>query len=368
MLRIIKRQEIKKSKITLIQVSAILLALITAALFIFSLGHNPLNVYFSMLEGSFGSVYRFKETLIKTIPLTITSLGILIAFKMKFWNIGGEGQIYMGAFAASFFALKFSYLPKPLLLTIMIIAGIIGGGLWALIPAIFKANFDTNETLFTLMLNYIAIKWVTYLQYSLWKDPKALGFPKIPNFSENAVLPKLFGIHIGWVITIILVIFIYIFIHHTKKGYEISVIGESENTANYAGMNVKKVILLSMFLSGGLCGLAGMIQASAVNNTLSVQLSGGVGFTAIIVTWLSGLSSPLILLVSFLFSVLVQGGSYIQTAFQIPQAAAEIIQGLILFFVLGSEFFIKYQIEFNKRNKVKKSTETERTLNCSSNA
>lgn len=349
MLRITKKSEIKKSVSSLIRISAVILALITTALFIFSLGHNPINVYMSMLNGAFGSAYRFKETIIKSIPLVITSLGILISFKMKFWNIGGEGQIYMGAFLASFFALNFSYLPKPVLLITMALAGIIGGGLWALIPALFKANFGTNETLFTLMMNYIAIQWVTYLQYNLWKDPKAMGFPKIPNFEDNAILPKLFGVHIGWIIALILVIIIFIFIHHTKKGFEISVVGESESTAKYAGMNVKKIILSAMFLSGGLCGLAGMIQASAVNNTLSVQLSGGVGYTAIIVSWLSGLSSPLILLVSFLFAVLVQGGSYIQTAFQIPQSAAQILQGMILLYVLGSEFFVKYKIGFKNK-------------------
>jgi simple sugar transport system permease protein len=349
LLRITKRSEIKKSTASLIRISAVILALITTALFIFSLGHNPINVYISMINGAFGSAYRFKETIIKSIPLVITSLGILIAFKMKFWNIGGEGQIYMGAFLASFFALNFSYLPKPILLITMALAGIIGGGLWALIPALFKANFGTNETLFTLMMNYIAIQWVTYLQYNLWKDPKAMGFPKIPNFEDNAILPKLFGVHIGWIIAIILVVIIFIFIHHTKKGFEISVVGESENTAKYAGMNVKKIILSAMFLSGGLCGLTGMIQASAVNNTLSVQLSGGVGYTAIIVSWLSGLNSPLILLVSFLFAVLVQGGSYIQTAFQIPQSAAQILQGMILLYVLGSEFFVKYRIGFKNK-------------------
>lgn len=344
MVRVFKKANINKKEVITIRTLAIALALLTSTLFILFLGHNPIKVYISMLDGSFGSLYRFKETIIMTIPLVITSLGILVAFKMKFWNIGGEGQIYMGAFLSSFIALKFTEMPKPLLLIFMIIAGIVGGGLWALIPALFKAKYGTNETLFTLMMNYIAIKWITYLQYGPWKDPNALGFPKIPNFPDNATLPKLFGIHIGWLIAIILVSFTYIFMHYTKKGYEISVIGESENTGRYAGMNVKKVIITAMILSGGLCGLAGMVQSSAVNNTLSVELSGGIGYTAIIVTWLAGLSAPLIPVVSFLFAILVQGGAYIQTAFQIPQSAAQILQGLILMFVLGSEFFVNYKL------------------------
>lgn len=344
MLSTVKRNNVTKSYSVSIRLVAVLLALVTSAIFIAFLGHNPIEVYASMIKGAFGSAYRFRETIVKAVPLVITSLGILIAFKMKFWNIGGEGQFYMGAFAASFVALKFPNLPKIVLIPLMILAGMLGGGLYALIPAYFKAKFETNETLFTLMLNYIAIKWVTYLQYGPWKDPAANGFPKIPNFSENGILPKLFKIHIGWVIAIILVIIIYVFVKYSKKGYEIAVIGESENTAKYAGMNVRKIILEAIFLSGGICGLAGMIQASGVNNTLSVEISGGVGYTAIIVAWLAQLSPTIILVVSFLFAALVQGGSYIQTAFMIPQAAASIIQGVILLFVLGCEFFINYRV------------------------
>ena len=349
MIRTAERNDVMEKKAVLIRIFAVALALLTSGLFIMFLGHNPIDVYISMIEGSFGTLYRFRETVVKTVPLVITSLGILIAFKMKFWNIGAEGQIYMGAFLGSFFALKFPNAPKGLLIPIMILAGIVGGGLYGLIPAFFKGKYDTNETLFTLMLNYIAIKWVTYLQYGPWKDPSANGFPKIANFSDNATLPKLLGINIGWVIAIILVILVHIFIHNTKKGYEIEVIGESENTARYAGMNVSRTIMEAMFLSGGLCGLAGIIQASGVNNTLSVELSGGMGYTAIIVTWLSQLSAPLIALVSFLFALLIQGGSYIQTAFQIPQSAADIMQGIILLFVLGCEFFINYRFVRKKQ-------------------
>jgi simple sugar transport system permease protein len=202
------------------------------------------------------------------------------------------------------------------------------------------------------MMNYIALKWITFLQYGPWKDPKSLGFPKIANFPENAILPELLGVHIGWVFALIMVVAIYIFIGHTKKGYEIAVIGESMNTARYAGINIKKTILIAIMLSGGLCGLVGMIQASAVNNTLSVEITGGVGFTAIITAYLSALNAPVILIVSVLFAALLEGGSYIQTVFGIPQSAAEILQGIILFFVLGSEFFVRYKFAFAKRQHV----------------
>lgn len=347
MIRITKRPEISGKKGIYIRIIAIFLSLVTAALLILSLEQNPLQVYSALIQGAFGTAYRVREVIIRAVPLIITSLGIAIAFRMQFWNIGGEGQIAMGAFAASYFALNFSELPKPILLTIMAIAGMVGGGLWALIPAFFRARWKTNETIITLMMNYIALKWIAYLQYGPWKDPRALGFPKIANFAESAVLPKLFGVHIGWVAAIILSVLIYIFFNNTKKGFEIAVLGESENTAAYAGINIRRTIITAILLSGGLCGLVGMIQASAVSNTLSVEVTGGVGFTAIITTWLAALRPPIILLTSILFAALIQGGSYIQTAFGIPSAAALILQGLVLFFVLGSEFFIRYKIHWN---------------------
>ncbi|MCY6369693.1 ABC transporter permease [Clostridium ganghwense] len=358
MIRVVKKSEITKTQSIKIRTVAIILALLVVAVFILSLGLNPFKVYASMIKGAFGSNYKIRQTIITAIPLLITSLGISVAFKMQFWNIGGEGQIMMGAFFASYFALNFGNLPKPILLLIMAVAGVVGGGIWAFIPAFFKSKWGTNETIITLMMNYIALKWIAYLQYDLWKDPKAMGFPKIPNFSKNAVLPKVLGIHIGWIIGVILVVLIYIFMNYTKKGYEIKVLGESQKTAQYAGINIKNTILSAVFLSGGLCGLVGMIQASAVSNTLSVQISGGVGYTAIIVTWLASLSAPLILIVSILFAALLQGGAYIQTAFGIPDAAALVLQGVILFFVLGSEFFIKYKVLVKeKSNEIQKEAQ-----------
>lgn len=348
LIRISKRKDLSRRQSVTIRLLAVAMALVTTGIFILILGHNPIDVFSAMLTGAFGSTYGLQQTFIQAIPLVIISLGIAIAFKMKFWNIGAEGQVLMGAFTASIAAYSLPNLPAPLLLPVMAVAGAIGGGLWALIPAFFKAQFGTNETIFTLMMNYIAQKWIFYLQYNLWKDPNAHGFPKIADYSESARLPSLFGIHIGWIVALILVAVMYVFFRHSKKGYEIAVIGESENTARYAGMNVKKVILISVLLSGAFCGLTGMIQTSGVSGTLSVDVAGGVGFTAIITTWLGQLSAPIILVVSILFAALVQGGAYIQTVFQIPQAAASILQGMILFFVLGSEFFLQYKISRRK--------------------
>lgn len=346
MVRITKRDDLDKNKILRIRITAIALAIVFSGLFILVLGFNPLKVFSNMFFGAVGTIRRVEQTLTITIPLVITSLGILVAFKMKFWNIGGEGQILMGGFAASYVALNYAYLPKPILLLLMAVFGMIGGAIWAFIPAFFKMKFGTNETIFTLMMNYIAIKWITYLQFGPWRDPNALGFPKIPIFESNAILPKVLGVNIGWMIAIILTLLIYIFMNYTKKGYEVAVVGESVDTAKYAGMNIKTIVIFSMLLSGGLCGLTGMIQAAGVEKTLSVTLSGGYGFTAIITTWLSGLKAPFILLTSFAFAIMIQGSIFIQTALQIPQSAADMIQGMVLFFILGSEFFIQYRVHF----------------------
>ncbi|MBU3161408.1 ABC transporter permease [Clostridium frigoris] len=353
MIQIVKRSKISKTDNFKIRCIAILLSLVVLAMFLIIIKLNPIDVYAAIVQGSFGSTYSIKQTLIKAIPLIISSLGIAVAFRMQFWNIGGEGQILMGAFAATYFALNFSDMPKFQLLLIMFCAGILGGGLWALIAALLKGKWNTNETIVTLMLNYVAIKFVTYLQYGPWRDKNAMGFPKIPTFSENATLPDVFGINAGWIIAIILAILVYIFIKYTKKGYEISVLGESEKTAIYAGIKIRKTMFIAIFLSGALCGIAGVIQVSAVSGTLSADVSGGVGFTAIIIAWLSALSAPIIVIVSILFAALVQGASFIQTAFGIPEAAAQLIQAIILFFVLGSEFFTKYKIYFKSQEKLK---------------
>jgi len=350
MIKMTARRDCSKREAALIRTAAIILALTAASFLIIILGHNPFSVYTSMIDGAFGSSYRIIETLRKSIPLITASLGIALAFRLKFWNIGAEGQIMMGAFGATFFALYLPELTPFILLPLMAAGGIICGGIWGAIPAYFRAKFRTNETIFTLMMNYVALKIITYLQYGPWKDPAALGFPKIPNFSVNAVLPDLFGLHIGWIIAVMLVIAMHLMINHTKRGYEINVVGESENTGRYAGMNVQRIIIVTIFISGGICGLCGMIEVSGVNRTLSVEITRGVGYTAIITSWLAALRAPVIAVVCILFAAMIQGGTFIQMSYQIPQSAAEILQGLILFFVLGSEFFIRYRISFFKES------------------
>ncbi len=347
--RIAKKAEMPNNKVIILRIFAFLLSLIAGGLFIAAIGYNPIAVYQTILEGAFRSELAIQGTVKIMIPLLITSLGITLAFKMKFWNIGAEGQIIMGAIFASFFALFFSDLPHALLLFLMFVAGIVGGGLWGLLPAYFKSKYQTNETLFTLMLNYIALHVVSYLRDGPWLDPGAQGYSKIATFDQNAILDKVLGVHIGWIVALVLLVLVYVYIKFSKQGYEISVVGESQETARYAGMNVKRITLRTMFLSGAICGIAGMVQATGSDRTLTTAVAGGVGFTAIIIAWLSNLNPLGIFIVSFLFSVLEKGSSVVQSTYGLSADSAAVLQGVILFFVLASEFFIRYKFVPSKK-------------------
>ncbi len=219
-----------------------------------------------------------------------------------------------------------------------------------MIPALFKARWNINETLFTLMFNYVALGFISYLQNGPWKETPN-GFPKIAMFVEKARLPKLFDIHIGWIIVLILVLLVYVYMNRTKQGYEISVVGESSNTALYAGMNVRKIIIRTMFISGAIAGLVGFVQVSGSDYTLTNYAANGVGFTAITVAWLSKLNPLIMVAVSVFLAVLQKGSNRIQTNFKIPASAASLLTGIILFFMLGCEFFISYKLIFRKGRK-----------------
>lgn len=350
-IRISKRAEVGTKKAVLFRAVSVAAAIIAGGLFIICIGYNPFSVYGTIIKGAFSTSMAFQATVKVMIPLLISSLGVTLAFKMKFWNIGAEGQIIAGAICASYFALFHADLPHFLLMIIMFAAGIIGGGLYGLIPAFFKAKFGTNETLFTLMLNYIALYVIVWLRDGAWADPESGGFPKIARFVSNAQLDKVGGIQVGWIIGLILTVIVFIYLKYTKHGYEISVVSESHATARYAGMNPKKIMLRTMFLSGAVCGIAGMVQATGSDMTLATSVAGGVGFTAIIVAWLAQLEPIAILIVSFLFAVLEKGSSVMQSTFGLSTYCADVLQGIILFFVLAGEFFIRYKFVVNGKER-----------------
>ncbi|MGQ9557265.1 MAG: ABC transporter permease [Desulfurispora sp.] len=329
----------------LVPVAAVFLALLLGAVFLSLTGQKPLAVYRAMFGGALGSAYGLSETLVKAIPVMLCALGISLAFKMQLWNIGAEGQLYMGAFAASWLPLFHPDLPAWLMLPGMILLGMLAGGLWALLVALPRALWNVNEIITTLMLNYVAILWVDYLVYGPWKDPQGMNFPLTARFAPAALLPTLghSRIHAGIFFALFLALLLLFVFQKSRWGYEIRVMGSSVPAARYAGMNIRRNIYLVMLLSGAICGLAGMTEVSGITGRLQHALSPGYGYTAIIVAWLARLHPLAIVLVSILFGVLQVGGYLVQTM-GVPAAVAAMLQGAILFFVLGGEILSHYQL------------------------
>jgi len=330
----------------IIPVISVLLALLLGGVFLVLTGEEPLTIYKLMFEDSLGSKYGLTETMVKAIPLMLTSLGVSLAFKMKLWNIGAEGQFYMGAMAATWLPLTYPSLPVYFMLPGMIMLGMIAGGLWALLTAIPRAIWKVNEIITTLMLNYVAILWVDFLVYGPWRDPEGSNFPITATFSEAARLPGLGDsrIHTGLFFALALAVILAVVFKYSRWGYSINVIGSSERAARYAGMSIKRNILLVMFLSGAISGLAGMTEVSGIIGKLQHGISPGYGYTAIIIAWLSKLNPVAILIVSVLFGALQVGGYAVQVE-GVPAAVATMLQGSILFFVLGGEIFKNYRVK-----------------------
>jgi len=352
LVRIARRGAIAPWKAWAIRLLSILLALLVGAILLLLLGHSPVKVYIDMVTGSVATKTSRVATMKIFIPLLGAALAIAPAFKMKFWNIGAEGQILAGAIAASYFALfQYQNLSRPVLLIVMFLAAALAGGVWALIPAFFKARWDTNETLFTLMLNYVAVGIVKYLRMGPWRSPENAGFPKIAMFDNSARLPLVFGVNIGWIVVLVLAVLMYVYIRYTRQGYEISVVGESVNTAKYAGMNVGQIIVRTVFISGAIAGIVGFLIVSGSSYTLGDTTSGGYGFTAITVAWLAKLNPLVMILITAFLAILTKGSNTIQTNFKIPASASSVLIGLILFFMLGCEFFISYRLIFRKSRK-----------------
>ncbi|MBC9783874.1 ABC transporter permease [Heliobacterium chlorum] len=340
-----KRETTSNLVLVMVPVLSVVIGLIFTGLFIALTGKDPLEVYLLMFDGAFGSAYGISETIVKSIPLLICALGLSIAFRMQLWNIGAEGQLYMGAFGATWAALTFPDWPAYQLLPAMMVAGFLAGGLWGLLPAIPRAYFKVNETITTLLMNYIAILWVDYLVVGPWKDPKSFNFPISPQFTEGAILPTLgtSRIHMGLVFGVVVALLLYIVLNYTRWGFEIRVSGESPAAARYAGMNYVKNILLVMFISGGLAGLAGMTEVSAITQRLQHGISPGYGYSAIIIAWLARLHPAAIVLVSVIFGGMLVGGYSIQTS-GFSSTTVSMLQGAILFFVVGGEIFVNYRL------------------------
>lgn len=350
-LKLEKRLAVPWELSILLPLVSIVLAFAIVIILLILLGKDPLIALVAMWKGAFGSKYAFYETVVKATPLMLAGLGVGIASKAKLWNIGGDGQIAMGAFAASWLALSYPGLPKIIMIPGMILLGFLAGGIWSMIAALPRAFFGINEIITTMMFNFIASFWIAYLVQGPWKDPKMVAFPLSAPFSNAAFLPT-FGdtrIHLGLVFAIIAAILISILLNRTRWGFELRVIGTSKSAARYSGMNVTRNILIVMLLSGGLAGLAGMAEVTGIFHRLQTGIASGVGFSAFIVIFLARGNPFGIIVTSILLGGLMTGATSAQTV-GVSTQIGDMLQGLILFFILASDFFLynKVHVELRK--------------------
>lgn len=346
---------------------ALVLALILCALVttVFT-GEDPLAVYKAILQGGFGTSRKAWVLFQNLAILLCASLAVTPAFKMRFWNIGAEGQILAGALAcATCMICLRDIFPNWLVIVCMVISSIAAGAIWAGIPGFFKAKWNTNETLFTLMMNYIATQLVAFFVI-VWEVPKGAG--KIGIINQNTQigwLPQIGGNKylLNILIVAAITVFMFIYLNYTKHGYELTVVGESERTARYVGINVEKVIIRTMLLSGAICGVTGLLLVGGTDHTLTTTLADGRGFTAVMVSWLAQFNPFVMIFTSFLLVLLGRGATEISTKFGLNHSFADILTGIILFFIIGSEFFINYQIHFRKSAKTEKAEKKEGAAN-----
>ena len=349
-----KRDALPLPKALAIRVGVILLALVFCGLITTLLtSQNPLSVYGTILDGAFGSSRRIGVTFRNTAVLLGISLAVTPAFKMRFWNIGAEGQTLIGCLATTTcMILLGGKVSNFLLIVISLAAALLAGAVWGFLPAFFKARWNTNETLFTLMMNYIAMQLASYF-IIVWEVPKGAGKIGIINQSTRAGwLPEIGNAYLLPIIVVALMtVFMYVYLSYSKHGYEIAVVGESQRTASYAGIKVDRVIIRTMVLSGAICGLMGYILTAGISHTLTTTIVDSRGFTAVMVSWMSKFNPFIMIAASLLLVTMDRGASEISTAFSLNQSFADILTGIILFFIIATEFFITYKVTLRKSSK-----------------
>ena len=350
-----KRDALPWYQRVLIRGGAILLALIVCALVTMLLtGENPISIYGTIFYGAFGTARKSWVTFQNLAVLLGISLAVTPAFKMRFWNIGAEGQVLIGCLAtAACMICLGDKLPSGVLILVMLAAALAAGALWGFLPSFFKAKWNTNGTLFTLMMNYIATQLAAFF-IIIWEVPKGAGKIGIINQnSEAGWLPVIGGKQ--YLLTILVVaimtILMYIYLTYSKHGYEIAVVGESQRTASYAGIKVERVIIRTMVLSGAVCGLMGLLLTAGTDHTLTTTIVGGRGFTAVMVSWLAKFNPIVMVFTSLLLVVLSRGASEISSVFSLNHSFADILTGIILFFIIGSEFFLTYKVSLRTSKK-----------------
>ncbi len=360
---IVKRENCPLWKKMLFYVVAIVLALLIGGGILLAIGVDPIAYFTRMFTmGTIGNKIAYKayiNYLKDFVPLVLTAVALSLAFKMRFWNIGGEGQFIMGTIAASAVAIKLgNVLPSALVLVLMCVAAMAAAGLYGLLVAALKVRFGTNETLLTLMLNYVALYLLTFLMetkasWNFFLNPDELR-PVPQAYPESARFPTIpmgekFELNICVILVLVIGVLIHIYLKRTKQGYEINVVGDSAGTARYAGMKVNRIVLRTVFLSAALIGLAAAFKMGTVG-TMSTAITADVGWTGIIVAWLAQLNTVAIFIVSALISVLHYGSTVAAATFkQVDSSFANMLQGFILFLVLAADFLIRFKIVRTKK-------------------
>ncbi len=343
--------ELKWWQSLLITVMAIVVSLLIGAVVLRLVGGDPWRAYSHIAKASFGDIGVFSDTMVKAIPLILVGLACSVAFRMKLWNIGAEGQFYLGAFGASIIVLLPvlpADAPRWQFILLMMISGMIFGALWGFIPGWLKAKFNVNEVISTLMMNYIAVAFNNFFIYAVWSDggfqmskmfPKAAWLPRLLDYGKEIPLFRGLTTHGGLIIALVAVVIVWFILNRSKWGYEIRLIGDNPKAATYAGIRMKRNVVLVMMLSGALAGLAGMSEISGVVHRLQGAISPGYGFTGIIVAWLAKLNPFLVVVVSILFGALILAGREIQ-----PSGVPKMIQGIILVCLIASDFLFRNRI------------------------
>ena len=363
LIHLMKRDALKPQVSAMYYACAVLLAMVLGSILVIMNGANPIEYFFKVITKPFSKPLYIESLIRLIIPLTITSLGVSFAFKMKFWNVGGEGQFIAGAIAATAVANYFSDVdvPSAVVLLCMFLAGALGGAIVGLIPTTLKVTFGTNETLLTLMLNYIMLYLLLFLKKTMFFGQissinHVLTNKGYATMDEKGILPliKIGGVRIesSLIFALALVVLCYVYFKKTKQGYEISIVGDSVNTAKYAGMNVSKIVIRTMVISAALIGIAGMTKVSGMTPGLTEGITNGVGWTAVIVAWLAKLNPAGIFVTTVLMCILERGSDIASSAFNISPAVSDVLQGLILFMVLAVDFFINYKLVFNTKKSV----------------
>ncbi len=319
-------------------VLSILASLVFVGILLSIMGVDPIEAYMTMLSRSFGSKFGLTELFVKTTPIILTGLAVAIPYRAGLWNIGAEGQLYMGAFAASFVAL-FLPLPPPLVLPTMFIASAIFGMFWAAIPGFLRAKFELNEIISTLLLNYVAIYWVEFLVYGPMRGKEVYNFPYSDLFPEYATLPRFFAtrFHLGVFIAFLAALLLYFVMKKTGFGFSVRVVGSNPKAAEYSGIKKDRILIYTMLIGGAVAGVAGMIEVSGIHMRLRYNISPGYGYAGIPVALLADGNPILVVLAAFLFGFLYVGGSVLQTTYSIPVAIVYVFQALIVLFVIGGE-------------------------------